>query len=137
MHLERLATPAKRQNLVERRVHSFQLGEACVRRVRTVIRLRICCVHYSRYLQRDVEVHIEAVDKTGGFIGTLYLTKPDKTVENAAVALTQEGLAFVHHHSAENLSWSRQLFDAEVWFLFQAVLRSLSSQILLGIGESS
>ncbi|KAG8953517.1 hypothetical protein FRC04_002359 [Tulasnella sp. 424] len=66
-----------------------------------------------RYLQRDVEVHIEAVDKTGGFIGTLYLTKPDKTVENAAVALTQEGLAFVHHHSAENLPWSRQLFDAE------------------------
>lgn len=66
-----------------------------------------------RYLQRDVEVHIEAVDKTGGFIGTLYLTKPDKTVENAAVALAQEGLAFVHHHSAESLPWSKQLFDAE------------------------
>ncbi|KAG8990818.1 hypothetical protein FRB90_001602 [Tulasnella sp. 427] len=66
-----------------------------------------------RYLQRDVEVHIEAVDKTGGFIGTLYLTKPDKTVENAAVALTKEGLAYVHHHSAESLPWSKQLFDAE------------------------
>lgn len=72
---------------------------------------------HSRYLQRDVEVQIEAVDKTGGFIGTLYLTKPDKTVENAAVALTQEGLAFVHHHSAESLQWSKQLFDAEVWSL--------------------
>lgn len=63
-----------------------------------------------RYMQRDVEIEIEASDKSGGFIGALYLNKN----ENAAVALVKEGLASVHAYSAESLSWAKQLFDAEV-----------------------
>jgi staphylococcal nuclease domain-containing protein 1 len=41
-----------------------------------------------RYMQRDVEVDFEATDKTGGFIGALYLNK----TENVAVTLVREGL---------------------------------------------
>ncbi|KAA1476768.1 transcription factor [Dentipellis sp. KUC8613] len=62
-----------------------------------------------RYMQRDVEIEIDTVDKSGGFIGALYLNK----TENAAIALVREGLATVHAFSAEALPWSRQLFDAE------------------------
>jgi staphylococcal nuclease domain-containing protein 1 len=40
-----------------------------------------------RYMQRDVEVDFEATDKTGGFIGALYLNK----TENVAVTLVREG----------------------------------------------
>ncbi|KAF8678179.1 Tudor domain [Rhizoctonia solani] len=80
-----------------------------------------------RYMQRDVEVDFEATDKTGGFIGALYLNK----IENAAVTLVREGLATVHDYSAESLSWSRQLYDAEadakankrnIWHDFDASL---------------
>jgi staphylococcal nuclease domain-containing protein 1 len=63
----------------------------------------------QRYMQRDVEIEIETVDKSGGFIGTLYLNK----TENAAITLVREGLASVHAYSAEGLSWAQQLFDAE------------------------
>jgi len=63
-------------------------------------------------MQRDVEIEIETVDKSGGFIGTLWLNK----IENAAVALTQEGLATVHSYSADTLPWSKQLYSAEVCF---------------------
>ncbi|KAF8608810.1 transcription factor [Ceratobasidium sp. AG-I] len=62
-----------------------------------------------RYMQRDVEVDFEATDKTGGFIGALYLNK----TENAAVTLVREGLATVHDYSAESLPWSRQLYEAD------------------------
>ncbi|KAF6760252.1 transcription factor [Ephemerocybe angulata] len=62
-----------------------------------------------RYMQRDVEVEIDTTDKSGGFIGALYLNKN----ENAAVALVKEGLATVHAFSAETLPYARQLFDAE------------------------
>ncbi|KAI0029095.1 hypothetical protein K488DRAFT_80365 [Vararia minispora EC-137] len=62
-----------------------------------------------RYMQRDVEIEIDAVDKAGGFIGALYVNK----TENAAVALVREGLAHVHPFSAESLSWQKQLYDAE------------------------
>ncbi|KAF9793381.1 transcription factor [Thelephora terrestris] len=62
-----------------------------------------------RYMQRDVEIEIETVDKSGGFIGTLWLNKN----ENAAIALVQEGLATVHSYSADTLSWARQLYAAE------------------------
>ena len=61
-------------------------------------------------MQRDVEIEIDTVDKSGGFIGTLWLNKN----ENAAVALVQEGLATVHSYSADMLSWSKQLYAAEV-----------------------
>jgi endonuclease YncB( thermonuclease family) len=63
-----------------------------------------------RYMQRDVEIEIETTDKSGGFIGALYLNKN----ENAAVTLVSEGLATVHSFSADSLSWAKQLYDAEV-----------------------
>ncbi|TFK73990.1 transcription factor [Pluteus cervinus] len=62
-----------------------------------------------RYMQRDVEFEVEMIDKSGGFIGALYLNK----TENAAVALVREGLATVHSFSADALAWARQLYDAE------------------------
>ncbi|KAL5631513.1 hypothetical protein ACGC1H_007134 [Rhizoctonia solani] len=80
-----------------------------------------------RYMQRDVEIDLEATDKTGGFIGALYLNK----TENAAVTLVREGLATIHDYSAESLPWSRQLFEAEadakanqrnIWHDFDASL---------------
>ena len=63
-----------------------------------------------RYMQRDVEVEIETVDKSGGFIGSLYLNK----TENAAIVLVKQGLATVHSFSADSLPWAKQLYDAEV-----------------------
>ncbi|KAL0956527.1 hypothetical protein HGRIS_002668 [Hohenbuehelia grisea] len=62
-----------------------------------------------RYMQRDVEFEVETVDKSGGFIGALWLNKN----ENAAVSLVKEGLASVHSFSADALAWSKQLYDAE------------------------
>jgi staphylococcal nuclease domain-containing protein 1 len=62
-----------------------------------------------RFMQRDCEVEFDNVDKSGGFIGALYVNK-----ENAAISLVKEGLANVHDYSAEGLSWSKQLYDAEV-----------------------
>ncbi|KAH0589010.1 hypothetical protein H2248_004787 [Termitomyces sp. 'cryptogamus'] len=61
-----------------------------------------------RCMQRDVEFEVDSVDKSGGFIGCLYLNK-----ENFALALVKEGLAAVHAYSAEGLSWARQLNEAE------------------------
>ncbi|KZO98957.1 transcription factor [Calocera viscosa TUFC12733] len=62
-----------------------------------------------RFMQRDVEVEFDNVDKSGGFIGTMWVNK----TENAALSLVNEGLASVHAYSAEGLSWSQQLYDAE------------------------
>lgn len=67
-----------------------------------------------RYLQRDVEVEFETTDKSGGFIGTIYINK----TENAAIAIVKEGLASVHAYSAEGLSWVNALLEAEVSALF-------------------
>ncbi|KAG1716638.1 hypothetical protein ID866_516 [Astraeus odoratus] len=61
-----------------------------------------------KYMQRDAEVEIEAVDKSGGFIGALWVKG-----ENVAVTLVREGLASVQGLSVDSLSWSRQLLDAE------------------------
>lgn len=61
-------------------------------------------------MQRDVEFEVDTLDKSGGFIGSLYLNK----TENAAVALVKEGLATVHSFSADGLPSARQLYDAEV-----------------------
>lgn len=63
-----------------------------------------------RYMQRDVEVEFESTDKSGGFVGTMYLNK----TENAAVTLVKEGFATVHAYSAESLSSAQSLFGAEV-----------------------
>lgn len=60
-------------------------------------------------MQRDVEFEVESTDKSGGFIGTLWLKN-----ENVAISLVREGYAFVHAFSADSLSWAKQIYDAEV-----------------------
>ncbi|KDR75802.1 hypothetical protein GALMADRAFT_248516 [Galerina marginata CBS 339.88] len=62
-----------------------------------------------RYMQRDIEFEVESIDKSGGFIGSLYVNK----TENVALTLVKEGLATIHAFSAEGLSWAKQLYDAE------------------------
>ncbi|EJU04311.1 hypothetical protein DACRYDRAFT_20881 [Dacryopinax primogenitus] len=62
-----------------------------------------------RFMQRDVEVEFDNVDKSGGFIGTMWVNK----TENAGLSLVREGLASVHAYSAEGLSYAQQLIDAE------------------------
>ena len=61
-----------------------------------------------RCLQRDVEIDVEATDKVGGFIGTLYVNR-----ENFAKLLLEEGLASVHAYSAEQSAHGPELFAAE------------------------
>ncbi|KAL9103182.1 MAG: hypothetical protein Q9163_001748 [Psora crenata] len=61
-----------------------------------------------RCMQREVEISVEAVDKVGGFIGTLYLNR-----ENVAKLLLEEGLASVHAYSAEQSGNANELFAAE------------------------
>ena len=58
--------------------------------------------------QRDVEIDVENTDKTGGFIGTLYINR-----ENFAKVLVDEGLASVHAYSAEQSGNANELFAAE------------------------
>jgi len=71
-----------------------------------------------RYMQRDVDFEVDSIDKSGGFIGALYLNKS----ENVAISLVKEGLATVHAFSADSLSWAQQLYDAEVNRFFRLVL---------------
>ena len=61
-----------------------------------------------RCLQRDVEIDVEATDKVGGFIGTVYINR-----ENLAKLLLEEGLASVHAYSAEQSGNATELFAAE------------------------
>lgn len=72
-------------------------------------------------MQRDVEVEFESTDKSGGFIGTMWVNK----TENVAISLVREGLASVHAYSAEGLAWAGMLFDAEVC-LFPVSFRGVS-----------
>ncbi|KAF9965273.1 hypothetical protein BGZ70_005143 [Mortierella alpina] len=62
-----------------------------------------------RCQQREVEIEIESLDKTGGFIGTMWLHK----TENVAAQLLEEGLASIHSYSAEQSKYSNQLYAAE------------------------
>jgi len=61
-----------------------------------------------RCMQRDVEIDVEDTDKTGGFIGTLYINR-----ESFAKVLVEEGLASVHAYSAEKSGNANELFQAE------------------------
>ncbi|KAJ1970507.1 hypothetical protein H4R35_005824, partial [Dimargaris xerosporica] len=63
----------------------------------------------DRCLQRDVEIEVDTVDKSGGFIGTLWLSHD----ENFALALLEQGLAQVHEHSANHSSHANELFSKE------------------------
>lgn len=62
-----------------------------------------------RCQQRDVEIEVETLDKTGGFIGTMWLNK----TENVAALLLEEGLAQVHGYSADQSKHANQLYAAE------------------------
>ena len=77
-----------------------------------------------RYMQRDVEIEINDVDKSGGFIGALYINK----TENVAITLAREGLATVHSYSADGLPWARQLYDAEVSLLLNSLVADTFSR---------
>lgn len=76
-----------------------------------------------RYMQRDVEFEIDSIDKSGGFIGTLWVNKS----ENAAISLVKEGLASVHDYSAETLPWAGQLYAAQVRTLIMVILYTVST----------
>ncbi|PHH65251.1 hypothetical protein CDD81_3110 [Ophiocordyceps australis] len=58
--------------------------------------------------QRDCEVDIHDMDKVGGFIGDLYISR-----DNFAKALVEEGLATIHAYSAEKSGNAAELFAAE------------------------
>ena len=60
-------------------------------------------------MQRDVEVEFDSTDKSGGFIGTMYVNK-----ENVALELVKEGLAAIHAYSADALPWVKSLYEVEV-----------------------
>ncbi|KAF8941218.1 hypothetical protein BGZ58_001022 [Dissophora ornata] len=62
-----------------------------------------------RCQQREVEIEVDSLDKTGGFIGTMWLNK----TENVAAQLLDEGLATVHGYSADQSKYSSQLYAAE------------------------
>ncbi|CAB5297965.1 unnamed protein product [Rhizophagus irregularis] len=61
-----------------------------------------------RTFQRDVDIEVENIDKTGGFIGTMWIKN-----ENFAVMLLRDGFASVHDYSASQSSYSQQLYAAE------------------------
>ncbi|KAA1070910.1 hypothetical protein PGTUg99_000500 [Puccinia graminis f. sp. tritici] len=64
----------------------------------------------NRYaMQRDVEVEIESTDKSGGFIGGLFLNKTD----NLALLLVKEGLASCNEFSLERSPYGKDLKSAE------------------------
>ncbi|RPB05282.1 hypothetical protein L873DRAFT_1663782 [Choiromyces venosus 120613-1] len=61
-----------------------------------------------RCMQRDVEIDVTDIDRSGGFIGTMYVNR-----ENVAKGLVEEGLASVHHYSAEKSGNANELLAAE------------------------
>ncbi|KAJ1990031.1 hypothetical protein EDC05_004293 [Coemansia umbellata] len=60
-------------------------------------------------MQRNVEIEIEGVDKAGGFIGTLWLSKDQSLAEE----LLLHGLASIHDYSAEQSPHGNRLYAAE------------------------
>ena len=62
----------------------------------------------NRLNQRDVEINVHDIDKTGGFIGELYIGG-----QSFAKILVEEGFATVHQYSAEKSGNSTELLAAE------------------------
>ncbi|KAJ2700980.1 hypothetical protein FB645_004798 [Coemansia sp. IMI 203386] len=60
-------------------------------------------------MQRNAEFEAEGVDKSGGFIGTLWLSKDQSLTEE----LLEEGLASIHGPSADKSPYSARLYAAE------------------------
>jgi staphylococcal nuclease domain-containing protein 1 len=63
------------------------------------------------FLQRDVTLQVENVDKTGGFIGNIFLAEEKDS--NCALLLLKNGLASVHDYSASQSSFASQFYAAE------------------------
>ena len=61
-----------------------------------------------RILQHDVELEVENVDKTGGFIGSIF-----HRGQNLAMLLLERGLATVHSYSADQSAYTNQLYATE------------------------
>lgn len=62
----------------------------------------------ARLNQRDVEINVQDIDKTGGFIGELFVGG-----QSFAKILVEEGLATVHQYSAEKSGNATELLAAE------------------------
>lgn len=62
----------------------------------------------KRLNQRDIEIDVQTIDKSGGFIGELFVNK-----ESFAKILVEEGFATVHEYSAEQSGNATELFAAE------------------------
>ncbi|KAJ2159610.1 hypothetical protein GGF46_002894 [Coemansia sp. RSA 552] len=60
-------------------------------------------------MQRNVEAEFEGVDKTGAFIGTLWLSKE----QSLGVGLLEQGLAYVHDIGAEQSPYTNSLYAAQ------------------------
>lgn len=58
--------------------------------------------------QRDIEIDVHSIDKTGGFIGELFINR-----ESFAKILVEEGLATVHEYSAEQSGNAAELLAAQ------------------------
>uniref|UniRef100_A0A0N5AH97 Staphylococcal nuclease domain-containing protein 1 n=1 Tax=Syphacia muris TaxID=451379 RepID=A0A0N5AH97_9BILA len=65
----------------------------------------------SKVLQREVEVEVEGMDKSGSFIGYMFV-QTEKGVCNLSVELVENGLASVHF-TAEKGNYYNQLCAAE------------------------
>lgn len=64
----------------------------------------------KRLYQRDVQFTVVNIDKTGGFIGNVYIPgNPD----SLAIILAKEGLAEVHEYSAQQSGLGQALFEAQ------------------------
>lgn len=63
-----------------------------------------------RIMQRDVQISVVNVDKTGGFIGHVFLPGSNLPL---SVGLVKEGLAEVHEYSAHQSGFGQQLTEAE------------------------
>ncbi|KAI0243762.1 hypothetical protein L0F63_000717 [Massospora cicadina] len=63
----------------------------------------------SLVMQRDVTIEVEATDKTGGFIGTMWINSKD----SLNCKLLENGFAIVHDYSATHSALAAQLYAAE------------------------
>ncbi|KAI9300621.1 hypothetical protein BJ944DRAFT_21573 [Cunninghamella echinulata] len=62
----------------------------------------------NKCLQHDVEIEIENIDKTGGFVGNIFVKG-----DNLAVEILKSGFATIHEYSANESKYANQFFGAE------------------------
>ncbi|KNE68591.1 hypothetical protein AMAG_12757 [Allomyces macrogynus ATCC 38327] len=67
----------------------------------------------SLAMQRDVQIEVDAVDKTGAFIATVHVPDAQGKMKNLAVALLEAGWASIHEYSADQSAYGNQLYAAE------------------------